>query len=274
MSTLNIRPLSTELQLIAREELHENPDQIQENLDILRKWLEQSSHLTTRTDDQFLIAFLRGCKYSLERTKQKIDMFYTYRTHFTEISGDRDPLGVKINEVIKLGIFVPLPITGSPDSPRVFFFRLKSYDPSRVRIEDIMKVITMVNDIQLLEDDNSIVSGQLCVCDLADISMGHVVQMQPAFLKKAIMIWQESSPIRQKGIHYINAPKIFEQVFVLVKSLLNEKMRKRVNRKFKAEKSFAKIHLSRFSCIQHWTRSVRWFHGKCYQPNTAARPDR
>ncbi|XP_037032032.1 alpha-tocopherol transfer protein-like [Bradysia coprophila] len=228
MSTPKIRLLSPELQLIARTELFEDPNQIQEYLDILKQWLVKSVHIKARTDDQFLIAFLRGCKYSLERAKQKIDMFYTYRTHLTEIVGNRDPLDTKINEVIKNGVTLPLPITGSPGSPRLLFFRMNSYDPSRVRIEEIMKVFTMINDILLIEDDNSVVAGQICVCDVGNISMGHIIQMQPAFLKKAIMIWQESSPIRQKGVHYINAPKIFEKLFALVKSLLNEKMRNRI----------------------------------------------
>lgn len=228
MSTRDIRPLNSELQVIAQEELNENPDQIQENLDIIKKWLEQSPHLTARTDDQFLIAFLRGCKYSLEKTKQKIDMYYTYRTHLTEIVGNRDPLNDKINEVIKLGVVLPLPI-GSPGSPRVLFIRMSAYDPNRVTIEEIMKVVTMINDVLIMEDDNSVVSGQLWVGDLAGISMGQITQMTPAFLKKALLIWQDGSPLRQKGINYINAPQIFQQLFNLIKSLLNEKMKKRVS---------------------------------------------
>lgn len=229
MSTRDIRTLTPELQSIAQNELFEDPNQIQENLDILKQWLNKSAHIKARTDDQFLIAFLRGCKYSLERTKQKIDMYYTYRTHLTEIVGNRDPLDDKINKVIKLGVTLPLPITGNSGSPKILFVRINAYDPSCVRVEDVMKVFSMINDILMTEEDNSVVAGQLCVCDLANISMGHIIQMQPAFLKKAIMIWQESSPIRQKGVHYINAPKIFEQMFALVKSLLNEKMRKRVS---------------------------------------------
>ena len=229
MSTLNIRPLTPELQLIAQKELFEDPNQIQENLDILKEWLRKSAHLRARTDDQFLIAFLRGCKYSLEKTKQKIDMYYTYRTHLTEIVGNRDPLDQKINEVIKLGVTLPLPLKRNAALQRIIFFRLNAYDPSRVRVEDVMKVFSMTNDILMIEEDNSVVAGQLCVCDLANISMAHIIQMQPAFLKKAIMIWQESSPIRQKGVHYINAPKIFEQLFALIKSMLSEKMRTRVS---------------------------------------------
>ena len=156
-------------------------------------------------------------------------MYYTYRTHLTEIVGNRDPLDQKINEVIKLGVTLPLPLKRNAALQRIIFFRLNAYDPSRVRVEDVMKVFSMTNDILMIEEDNSIVAGQLCICDLANISMAHIIQMQPAFLKKAIMIWQESSPIRQKGVHYINAPKIFEQLFALIKSMLSEKMRTRVS---------------------------------------------
>lgn len=37
------------------------------------------------SDDQWLIAFLRGCKYSLERTKEKLDLYYTLRTITPEL---------------------------------------------------------------------------------------------------------------------------------------------------------------------------------------------
>lgn len=122
-----------------------------------------------------------------------------------------------------------MPITGNPGSPRILFFRISAYDPSRIRLEDVLKVFTMINDVLIRDDDNSVVAGQMCVCDLANLSMGHLIQIQPALLKKILMIWQESSPLRQKGIHYINAPKSFEQLFRLIKSMSGEKMGKRVS---------------------------------------------
>lgn len=35
-------------------------------------------------DDQWILTFLRGCKFSLERTKEKIDLFYTLKTSVPE----------------------------------------------------------------------------------------------------------------------------------------------------------------------------------------------
>lgn len=79
-----IRPLRPELQKIAIEELNENPSRIDEDIAALRLWIQQQPHLKARTDDQFLVNFLRGCKYSLERTKAKMDRFYTLRTKYPE----------------------------------------------------------------------------------------------------------------------------------------------------------------------------------------------
>lgn len=99
----DIRPIDSVLQKIANEELNEETGKIQDNLDILKEWIRKSPHIKGRTDDQFLVTFLRGCKYSLERAKQKYDMFYTVRTHIPELMKDRDPLTEKMSKIIKIG---------------------------------------------------------------------------------------------------------------------------------------------------------------------------
>jgi hypothetical protein len=100
---VNIRPLSSELQKKAIEELNEDPNRIEKDLEAFREWIKKSPHLKGRTDDQFLITFLRGCKYSLERAKQKYDLFYTLKTHIPELRQKRDPLDKRTREIIKIG---------------------------------------------------------------------------------------------------------------------------------------------------------------------------
>lgn len=191
MSSLAIRPLNTSLEVIAREQLHEEPEKIHENLELLKEWIKKSGHLKTRTDDQFLITFLRGCKYSIEQCKKKIDMFYTLRTHMPEIIYDRDPTDERLHEIIKLGVGLPLPDTESPGSPRIMLMRPGAYDANKFSIQDVMKVSTMVNDILMLEDDNTVVAGQIGIIDLQNVTLAHFIQMQPAIVKKMTMMWQE-----------------------------------------------------------------------------------
>lgn len=228
MSAPAIRPLNSSLQIVAREQLYEEPDKIHENLDILKEWIKKSAHLRTRTDDQFLICFLRGCKYSIEMCKKKIDMFYTLRTHIPEMISDRDPLNEKLHEIIKLGVGLPLPDTEAPGSPRIMLIRPGIYDANKFTLQEVMKVSTMVNDILMVEDDSTVVAGQIGIIDLQNVTIAHFIQMQPAFIKKMTMMWQDGMPIRQKGVHYINTPSAFEKIFNLFRSFMNEKMKSRV----------------------------------------------
>lgn len=84
MSKPNIRSLCDELKKVAKEELNEVEDCIGDNIEALRDWIHKQRHLKARTDDQFLVAFLRGSKYSLEKAKAKIDYFYTFKTLMPE----------------------------------------------------------------------------------------------------------------------------------------------------------------------------------------------
>lgn len=99
----DIRPLSSGLAKLAADELNEVPERIQTDIDSLRNWITQSPHLKSRTDDQFLVAFLRGCKYSLEKAKQKLDLFYTLRTHSPELIRNRDPSDLHVIGMIRQG---------------------------------------------------------------------------------------------------------------------------------------------------------------------------
>jgi hypothetical protein len=98
-----IRTLSIGLAKLAAEELNEEPERIQSDIDALRNWITRTPHLKSRTDDQFLVAFLRGCKYSLEKAKQKLDLFYTVRTHAPELIKNRDPMDDHSLGMIRLG---------------------------------------------------------------------------------------------------------------------------------------------------------------------------
>lgn len=224
----SIRPINAELSKKAQAELNEAPERIAEDLQALKDWIAKQAYLKARTDDQFLIAFLRGSKYSLERAKEKLDLFYTVRTAVTELFVNRDPKDPTIADVIKNGVFLPLPNLVGPDGSRVFLIRPGAYDANKHSIQEVMTVSYMVVDILLLEDDNLTIAGQMGVLDLANVTMTHFLQMTPSFVKKMTMLGQEASPLRQKGFHYIHTPSGFETIFNLFKSFMNEKNRTRV----------------------------------------------
>jgi hypothetical protein len=99
----NIRPLTRELSKKAASELNEIPERIQGDLNTIREWLKKCPHITPCTDDQFLVAFLRGCEYRLELVKEKLDLFYTVRSALPQMLQNRDPSDGKIKEILRLG---------------------------------------------------------------------------------------------------------------------------------------------------------------------------
>lgn len=52
-------------------------------------------------DDGRLMTFLRGCKFSLEKTKRKLDMYFTMRAAIPEFFSNRDPFDPAIQEIMK-----------------------------------------------------------------------------------------------------------------------------------------------------------------------------
>jgi hypothetical protein len=51
-------------------------------------------------DDQRILTFLRGCKFSLEKVKRKLDMYFTMRTAVPEFFNDRDVTRPELKEIL------------------------------------------------------------------------------------------------------------------------------------------------------------------------------
>ncbi|KAG5672155.1 hypothetical protein PVAND_002308 [Polypedilum vanderplanki] len=223
-----IRPLSPALQEKAIKELFEVPERIEQDLETFRQWITKSKHIKGRTDDQFLIAFLRGCKYSMEKAKQKYDLFYTLKTHIPELCKNRDPADEKVLATIRQGVGVLLPNTDTPDGPRYLLIRPGAYDPTKFTITDVMKTAMMSIEAHMQHDDNYLIGGVIGILDFTHVTVNHFMQFTPGFIKKVSMLQQDAAPIRQKGSHFVKMPAIALTVFNIFKSFTNEKNRQRI----------------------------------------------
>ncbi|XP_067014913.1 retinol-binding protein pinta [Anabrus simplex] len=221
-----VRPLTPELEEVARKTINEVPDRRDEDLLKIKEWLEKQTHIKARTDDQFLIIFLRACKFSLERTKEKIDTYYAMRSALPEFFTNRDPLLPELQAVMDTACQFGL--SDIPEGGPLWFWRLSNYDPKTTRIEDIIKVMFMMEETILLEEDSALVCGQHIFIDLAGVTMAHMLQFSPVVLKKFLQVWQVGYPTRPQQIHIVNIPSFFETLLNFVRSMLKEKLRKRL----------------------------------------------
>ncbi|EDV96433.1 alpha-tocopherol transfer protein-like [Drosophila grimshawi] len=221
-----IRPLSAELQAKAKEYLNEVPERIEADLETLKTWIDQQPHLNSRKDDQFLIAFLRGCKYSLERTKSKLDKYYTLRTKYPELFNITDIDDPKFREIQRLGpiIFLPNLYNGA----RVGIFRMGVTPADKYKITDVMRVGLAMQELSILEDDDALISGVVFIMDMKGATASHLFQMTPGLAKKMTVFNEEAFPIRPKAQHFVNVIPGFETVFNMIKPMMSKKQQGRL----------------------------------------------
>lgn len=225
----NIRPLPPALQKVAIEELNEDPTRIDADIEALRTWIQQQPHLRARTEDQWLVAFLRGSKYSLEKAKSKIDKFYALRTKYPELFTLKGMSEETIKEYLRLGVALVLPTPLNGDGKRLMIMRAGAVDPSKYNFTEVMRIYQAACEMTLLEDDYTIVNGFIHIMDLTNWTKEHFFQMNPSLMKKLTVFSEEAVPIRPKGFIAINAPSVFESFYNLVKPMLSEKQVKRVS---------------------------------------------
>lgn len=99
-----IREITPQLAQVALRDFQETPEKLSNSLGEIREWLKDNPHIKPRTDDQFLVTFLRGCKYDMEVVKEKLESFYTVRTQLPEFFIDRNTKDERLLELLNAGL--------------------------------------------------------------------------------------------------------------------------------------------------------------------------
>ncbi|XP_037722613.1 retinol-binding protein pinta [Drosophila subpulchrella] len=225
-----IRPLPPALQKVAIEELNEVPSRVESDIASLKEWLQKQPHICACLEDQFLLSFLRGSKFSLEKAKQKIDRFYSLQALIPEVFNEHrladDP---QVLEIIRMGVILRIPLDKEDTGPAVTIIRAGSYDLNKFKFQDILRVGSMFGEIMMLEDDNASVSGYVEIMDMSGVTGANFFALQPHLLSKFSTYADEAMPTRQKGIHFINVPKAFEMGFKSLLGWFPEKIKERLS---------------------------------------------
>ncbi|XP_073813190.1 retinol-binding protein pinta-like [Musca autumnalis] len=224
----NIRALPETLQKIACEELNEIPERIDDDLRDFREWIQRQRHLKARTDDQFLISFLRGCKYSLEKAKSKIDKYYTLKSKYPEFYTIQDIDDPKVIELYKMGIGLHLPTPLHDNGPRIQYVRPGNYPTDKYTFTDVMAIANAFQELNMRFDDYCVVNGYIQILDMSCYSASHILQMTPNVVRKISTFAEDALPLRQRAVHIINASPTFDILLNMVRSLMPVKQQQRL----------------------------------------------
>lgn len=119
--------VSDEAKKYAEKILGETPEVRQNAVEEIRRFLDENPSVNGKTDSYNILTFLRCCKFDIEKTKVKIKKYYEMRAKVPEWFSNRDPLLPEIDELLKIGVFVPV-IQRKP-GPLLVIIRTGAHDP-------------------------------------------------------------------------------------------------------------------------------------------------
>nr|CAI5836981.1 unnamed protein product [Callosobruchus analis] len=190
----------------------------------VKKWCRLQKHLPEKPSDELIESFLVTNRFLVERTKEKLDMYYTIRSLLPECFKNKNPKLPNMKEIARVVYYCPLPKMTN-EMYRVNILKIIG-EPESFDAYDCFGHQMNINEIRLHEEINL---GDILIIDFANVKVGHVVKFTPVHMKKASVIIEKVFSNRIKGIHIINAPAYVEPVISVLKSFLKQKLLNRIH---------------------------------------------
>uniref|UniRef100_A0A1I8JNV5 CRAL-TRIO domain-containing protein n=1 Tax=Macrostomum lignano TaxID=282301 RepID=A0A1I8JNV5_9PLAT len=220
----------------AEKELNEKPAQVTAHIASLRRWLGSMPHLRCRTDDRFLLRFLRVAKFDQSRAQMLLDNYLTIRKSPKGTPSWFDYPSVdspEVKEYLSHPFHVFLGHTSEGEG--VYVSNMGYWDQQKMTFEQLIRCMYMsmdqysqINGIKILVDMNQANRNQMSF-----------FENRKNFFS-LMRNWQDAFPVRIRTVIYVNEPAFFDVIFTLIKNapFLKEKFKKKLH---KVGKDYARL---------------------------------
>ncbi|XP_053687561.1 clavesin-1-like [Sabethes cyaneus] len=218
--------LKDRLTKIAREELNEDDFVRRQSLEQMRVWIGQNQRIKNcRTDDRFLLRFLRIKKFSVVRACEMLERYLTMRQTYSKWCQRLDPLDKELQEVLSYAALLPV---GRDSDGRVIVFGIVRNFDAQKHNSDMMIRLNMLVSEALFDEEANQIAGFTHVFDNSDMSMAHVTCWTMDNLTGYLRSVTNSVPIRLKQNHFVNVPGFAAQLSKYCMTFASEKLKSRI----------------------------------------------
>lgn len=210
---------------IAENDLRETESRKIQLLQQFRDWIEKHPFIvSSKRDDNFLLAFLRQTKYNLDKACQKYEKtFIMMRKYPTFYQTDADRIE-KCFEVIKKGYIYAVPGFDDEGS-KVVIVRIGQRDPDDMSVALIMESSTYMLTTLLSTSDENQIAKYKVIIDFENVTMK---KMLNAMENKIVLEMMTTGlSMRISKFISINFPPIVQSLADVVRMMASEKINKR-----------------------------------------------
>ncbi|CAG9820572.1 unnamed protein product [Phaedon cochleariae] len=210
---------------LALKKREKSKQDLEEYIEEIKIWLKSQPHLPEMPDKKIIMNFLFMNKFSVEGTKQRLDMYYTKQTLVPEFFENSHPESSRMQCYLDTAYYIPLP-KSTEDGYRISVFKLINADPEHFNALDFFG--STYNSIEIrLHEDHFV--GEIVIYDLKDASLRHIMKFTPVSLKKAATLLEKVLNNSVQQLHILNYPSYAESLINLVKKLLKPKIAERLH---------------------------------------------
>uniref|UniRef100_A0A6P7GG22 Uncharacterized protein LOC114342038 isoform X2 n=1 Tax=Diabrotica virgifera virgifera TaxID=50390 RepID=A0A6P7GG22_DIAVI len=157
---------------------------------IIREWLKTQKHLPEVPSNNMIEFFLTNCKFSIEKTKKNLDMYYTIQTLLPELYQNCNPCAPEMDRVHDIVSFLCIP-TLTPTLHRLTVIQYHDVDANDNDMKGILSLFLRVfHEIRMHED---LAMGEIYILDLERIKFSVISRLTPLLFKKVGFVFEVHS---------------------------------------------------------------------------------
>ncbi|XP_076634456.1 alpha-tocopherol transfer protein isoform X1 [Colletes latitarsis] len=223
--SLNVGEPSPEVMEYARRELGETEEVKCQTIQELRDMIyERGECLPHRTDDAFLVRFLRVRNFNVNRAHRLIVNYYNFKEEHPEIHHNVNPMDMKH---IGDDDVMTVPANRTQCGRRMMIYRLGNWDPRKYSVEEIFKATVIILELGVLEPTAQILGG-VAIFDLEGITMAHAWTITHQVASMVIALMVSAFPMKTHAIHILHQSWVFDVMFAVFKPFLDVRMQNKI----------------------------------------------
>ncbi|XP_028127985.1 clavesin-1-like isoform X3 [Diabrotica virgifera virgifera] len=209
----------------ALENLNENPETREQVLQDFRDMIfERGECIPHRTDDAFLLRFLRARQFVIGRAHRLFVNYYDFKENNPEFFKD-----VSLKHMLKMGddSIITVPPYREQNGRRILLYRWGNWDPAKFSSDEIFAATMLVLELAILEQRAQILGG-IGMWDLGGLSLKQAWHMTPSVASKVVQVMVTSFPMKIEALHIVNQSWVFDMCYNIFKPFLDDKMKERI----------------------------------------------
>uniref|UniRef100_A0A182KD51 CRAL-TRIO domain-containing protein n=1 Tax=Anopheles christyi TaxID=43041 RepID=A0A182KD51_9DIPT len=210
----------------AASELRETAEVMDASIRKLRELIQQEKELNLPVDDEaYMKRFLRPKKYYPESSFDMMKAFYRMKARQNFIS---DQLTTKsVQHALEDRVVQLLP-KRDQHGRRILYMEMGAkWNCTKVPSLEVIRCTNLLMETVGREPATQL-NGIVFVINFDKLSLSHISQFPPKFVKTVVEHGQKHSPYRIKGIHIVNNARMFNIFFKIFKPFLGKKWSQRI----------------------------------------------